>query len=299
MANQRDMDDTYNYMDAFFRLTFGETADISCAMYNGDFSKTLEQAQKDKHDYILDGLHIREGSKVLDIGCGWGPMLNAVRERNGHPIGLTLSTKQAESCTRNGFEVHLKDWREITPETFGGFDAIVSIGSFEHFCSEEEYLAGKQEQVYGNFFKLCHELLPEGGRLYLQTMMWGENAPNHADIKLSAHKGSNGYLLAVLRKFYPGSWPPAGETQIMTCASPFFKAISFNNGREDYIQTGEHWGKIYEFSYPKLVVALKMVPRVLVDRDFRYKLEMIRGGYNTECFRRKVLDHQRIILERI
>jgi len=46
MATQKEIDSTYNYMDEIFRLTFGEMADITGAMYNGDFSKTLEQAQK-------------------------------------------------------------------------------------------------------------------------------------------------------------------------------------------------------------------------------------------------------------
>ncbi|MEZ4661275.1 MAG: class I SAM-dependent methyltransferase [Caldilineaceae bacterium] len=298
MATQREIDDTYNYMDELFRLTFGEMADISCAMYNGDFSKTLEQAQKDKHDYVLDGLNVREGSKVLDIGCGWGPILNAVRERKGHGVGLTLSTKQADACRRNGFEVYLKNWRQICRETFGGFDAIVSIGSFEHFCSEEEYLAGKQDQVYADFFKLCYELLPEGGRLFLQTMMWGANAPDYQDIDLGARKGSNEYILAVLRKFYPNSILPQGVPQIVKCAVPLFKAISFNNGRADYIQTSKHWNRIYQFSWPKFFASLKLLPYLFTDRDYRYKLESFRGGYNTECFRRKVMDHQRIILER-
>jgi len=81
MATQKEINSTYNYMDEIFRLTFGEMADISGAMYNGNFSKTLQQAQKNKHKYIMDGLDITKDSRVLDIGCGWGPILNALKER--------------------------------------------------------------------------------------------------------------------------------------------------------------------------------------------------------------------------
>ena len=51
MATQTEIADTYDYMDEIFRLSLGESADITGAMYNGDFSLTLEQAQKQKHEY--------------------------------------------------------------------------------------------------------------------------------------------------------------------------------------------------------------------------------------------------------
>src|SRR5437764_15375555 len=176
-------------MDEIFRLSFGEHADLTCAMFHGDFSKTLAQAQRDKHEYILEGIGFKPGMCVLDIGSGFGPMLKAVQERSGHGIGLTLSRKQAEWCKRAGLEVYVKDWKEVTVDTFGTFDGIVSVGAFEHFCSVEEYLAGKQDGIYDDFFRLCHELLPQNGRLFLQTMMWGKNAPEYTKISLTAEKG--------------------------------------------------------------------------------------------------------------
>src|SRR5947209_18404545 len=70
-------------MDEVIRVSFGENAEITCALYNGNFSKTLKQAQQDKHDYILDGIAFKPGARLLDIGCGWGPVLKAVKERGG------------------------------------------------------------------------------------------------------------------------------------------------------------------------------------------------------------------------
>jgi hypothetical protein len=83
MATQQEMEATYNYMDEIFRLSLGETGDLTCAMYNGDFSKTLAQAQRDKHAYVLDALNFHTGFRMLEIGCGWGPMLEAAEERRG------------------------------------------------------------------------------------------------------------------------------------------------------------------------------------------------------------------------
>jgi cyclopropane-fatty-acyl-phospholipid synthase len=46
MATQQEMEATYNYMDEIFRLSLGETGDLTCAMYDGDFSKTLAMNQQ-------------------------------------------------------------------------------------------------------------------------------------------------------------------------------------------------------------------------------------------------------------
>src|SRR5947209_20050786 len=119
MANQQEIEETYNFMDEIFRLSFGEHADLTCAMYNGDFSKTLAQAQRDKHDYILNSIRFKARARVLDIGCGFGPILNVVKERGGHGIGLTLSRKQAEACRRSGLEVYVKDWKRSEERRVG------------------------------------------------------------------------------------------------------------------------------------------------------------------------------------
>ncbi len=275
MANQQEIEETYNYMDEVIRASFGENADITCALYNGNFSKTLRQAQQDKHDYILNGIAFKPGARVLDIGCGWGPMLKAVKERGGHAIGLTLSTKQVEACVSDGFEAYLMDWKDMRVDTFGRFDGIVSVGAFEHFCSVEEYLAGQQDQVYDRFFRLCHQLLPEAGKLYLQTT---------------------------------GSWLPFGEEHILRVAEPYFELISDNNGRLDYIETMEQWGRLWNFtlsnftypnfSLPKVLAVAKLVPRFLTDENFRARMELLRKGYDKECFKRELLDHQRMIFQK-
>ena len=81
MADKQDMDFTYTTIDKIFRQSIGEMADFSGARYNGDFSMTLEQAQRAKHQYITEQLNIQKGTKVLDMGCGWGPFLNFMREK--------------------------------------------------------------------------------------------------------------------------------------------------------------------------------------------------------------------------
>ncbi len=140
MAEQKDLDFTYTTIDEIFRLSMGETGDYSGAKYDGDFSMTLEDAQKEKHKFIADSLNIAKGSKVLDMACGWAPFMRYItHERYAESIGLTLSQGQADSCQKNGYEVMVKDCRYVKKEDFGVFDAITCIGGLEHFCSVEEW----------------------------------------------------------------------------------------------------------------------------------------------------------------
>ena len=189
MADKKDLDYTYSTIDKIFRVSIGETADISGAKYDGNFTLTLEEAQKAKHKFIADQLNIENGSKVLDMGCGWGPFLHyAGSERGANVIGLTLSEGQERACKKNGFNVFIKDCRHIEPTDFGMFDALVSVGAFEAFCSVNEFKEGKQEEIYRNFFEMASRLIPKGKRFYLQTMTFGKNMIAHKFIDINTNK---------------------------------------------------------------------------------------------------------------
>src|SRR2546421_10030748 len=127
MADRQDLDFTYSLIDRIFRLSLGEMADFSGAKYDGDFSMTLEQAQRRKHEYVAEQIGIGPGRRVLDLGCGWGPLLNYIRERGGVGVGATLSSAQLAACRRHGLDVHLLDAREVTRARVGAFDAAASL----------------------------------------------------------------------------------------------------------------------------------------------------------------------------
>ena len=81
MAEREDLEFTYSLIDRVFRLSLGELADFSGAKYDGDFSLSLEEAQRRKHEYVAEQIGIGPGRRVLDLGCGWGPLLAFVRSR--------------------------------------------------------------------------------------------------------------------------------------------------------------------------------------------------------------------------
>jgi cyclopropane-fatty-acyl-phospholipid synthase len=299
MATQSQIEETYNYMDEVFRAAYGEHADCTGAMFNGDFSLTLEQAQKAKHEYILTELGVGPGKRVLDIGCGWGPMLNALQKRGAIGTGITLSTKQAEACRKNGLEARILEWRKSEEAKLGEFDAIVSVGSLEAFCSKEEFLEGRQGEVYARFFRFCHERLRPNGRLYVQTMTWGKNAPPVDEISLTADKNSNQYIVALTEKFYPGSWLPSGEGQIIECARRYFRYVASSSGRLDYMETIQRWNARLKLTRSITLAMLRTLRYFALDRNFRFKLMSLLRGCQYECFEREIMNHHRMVFERI
>jgi cyclopropane-fatty-acyl-phospholipid synthase len=97
---KKEMDFTYTNIDKFIRYSLGENAVFSNAMYNGDYSLSLEEAQRRKHAFVAKELGIKKGSKVLDLGCGWGGWLKYLRDVDGaEGIGINLSDGQVKACS--------------------------------------------------------------------------------------------------------------------------------------------------------------------------------------------------------
>jgi cyclopropane-fatty-acyl-phospholipid synthase len=298
MADRADLDFTYSLIDRIFRLSLGEMADFSGAKYDGDFSLSLEAAQRRKHDYVAEQIGIGPGRRVLDLGCGWGPLLNFIRERGGSGVGVTLSAAQAAACRRQDLDVHLQDARQVDRDSFGPFDAVASLGAFEHFCSPEEYRAGRQEGIYRELFEHIASVLSSGDRLYLQTMVFGRNMIDPDAIDIGAPRDSDAWYLALMGRQFPGSWLPFGQEQVIRTAEPRFRLVSSVSGRLDYIETIRQWRKRFATrSVRKSLLKLRLVPRWLTSADFR--LAFTSGvSANSVCFERELLDHHRLVFER-
>ncbi|MGA2469707.1 MAG: class I SAM-dependent methyltransferase [Solirubrobacteraceae bacterium] len=298
MASRADIEFTYTSIDRIFRLSLGELADYSGAKYDGDFSLTLEQAQARKHDYIAEQIGIGPGRRLLDLGCGWGPLLDFARRRGGEGVGVALSSAQVASCRKHGLDVHLRDARTVDRDAFGGFDAVASLGAFEHFCSPDEYRAGRQEEIYRELFANAASVLPHRGRFYLQTMVFGRNMIAPEEIDEHAPRDSDAFILFLLCCEFPGSWLPTGLEQIVRCAEPHFRLVESSSGRLDYIETITQWSKrVGAPSLHKSLLKLRFVPRWLTSAEFRYAFT---SGVSASriSFERELLDHHRIVFEK-
>lgn len=304
MANQREIEALYDWVDYFHTLRLGPYADFSCAYFNGDFGKTLDQAQHNKQAWVLAGIGFQPGQRIIDIGSGWGNMLQAVRRRGGQAVGLTLSGAQTRYSTAQGLTAFLQDWKNADLGALGQFDGAVSIGAFEHFCSVDEYLAGKQEHIYQDFFRFCSDVLPNGGKLYLQTMIWGKAVPDPTNRSLQAPEGSTERIVARLLKFYPGSWLPKSKQQIVETAGAYFNFLHSSNGRLDYIETLNRWEESTKNLFrpsrfgKALVGAARLIPRFIFNADFRVQLESVRRKDQQVCFQREIMSHERMFFQK-
>jgi len=139
----------YNISNDFYRLWLDERMTYSCAYFTSA-DDSLEAAQERKIDYLCRKLRLKEGERLLDIGCGWGGLiLHAACHYGVHALGITLSRPQAELANERiraaGQEarcrVEVRDYRELG-ET-AAFDKLVSVGMFEHvgLASLREYFA--------------------------------------------------------------------------------------------------------------------------------------------------------------
>lgn len=150
----------YDVGNDFYRLVLGPSMTYSCAFFaHGDPS--LEEAQALKHEHVCRKLGLGPGDRLLDVGCGWGSMaIHAAREHGAEVVGITISEEQATLATRRvreaGVEhlvtIRLQDYREVHD---GPFDAISSIGMFEHVGAEQAR----------SYFRGLRSLLRSEGRL--------------------------------------------------------------------------------------------------------------------------------------
>ncbi|BBZ02326.1 cyclopropane-fatty-acyl-phospholipid synthase [Mycolicibacterium chitae] len=126
----------YDVSNRFYELVLGPSMTYTCAAYP-DPDATLEEAQENKYRLVFEKLRLKEGDRLLDVGCGWGGMVRYAARRGVRTIGATLSAEQAawaqHKIAEEGLselaEVRHSDYRDVT-ET--GFDAVSSIGMTEH-----------------------------------------------------------------------------------------------------------------------------------------------------------------------
>ncbi|HEY2428851.1 MAG TPA: cyclopropane-fatty-acyl-phospholipid synthase family protein [Acidimicrobiales bacterium] len=219
----------------FYALWLDPSLTYSCALWTGitgDESDTdvLAAAQQAKLDYHLDRAGVGEGSRVLDVGCGWGSLLAAASARGaGDLTGLTLSRDQldaAQSRRLPGADIRLEHWRDHQPER--PYDAIVSIGAFEHFANRG-LSADERVAVYGEFFARCHGWLPPNAMLSLQTIAYDDEVDDEGPV-----------ASFFVSDVFPSSMLPR-LSDIVRASDPWFSVSSFRNDGDHYTRTLRGW----------------------------------------------------------
>ena len=149
----------YDTGNDLFSLMLDQRMNYSCGYWcNAD---NLDQAQINKLDIVCRKLHLEPGMRVLEIGCGWGGFAKYAAENYGVSVhGITVSKGQMDyaikSCEGLETTFELKDYRELNTN----YDAIVSIGMFEHVGYKN----------YRNYMEVARRCLNDGGLFLLHTI---------------------------------------------------------------------------------------------------------------------------------
>lgn len=129
----------YDLSNAFYQLFLDTDLFYSCADFLNN-TDTLEDAQMNKVNYLLHLIDPQPGEKILEMGCGWGGILNRIYKRTGDKenlLGYTLSIEQKHFIDeRYGLKVELKDFITTDYEPIS-LDKIYSVGAIEHVPKSE------------------------------------------------------------------------------------------------------------------------------------------------------------------
>ena len=237
----------YDVGNEFYRLVLGPSMVYSCAYFEQEpsASYTVDDAQRAKLDLVARKLGLRQGMRVLDVGCGWGSyLIHAAREYGAEGVGITLSQEQADHARRaiaaeglaDRVEIRVQDYRDVDD---GPYDAIASSGMAEHVgLSQLTEYAGH-----------LHALLAPGGRLL-----------NHA---IARRPGPPGDPRGDQTSFIDRYVFPDGElhpmaTMVDVLESAGFEVRDVESLREHYAHTlrawvgnlEEHWDEAIRLSSP-------------------------------------------------
>ena len=216
----------YDTGNDLFSLMLDQRMIYSCGYWKG--ADNLDQAQVNKLDLVCRKLHLKPGMKVLEIGSGWGGFAKYAAENYGVSVhGVTVSKEQKEyaqeSCKGLDTLFELKDYRDL----YGNYDAIASIGMFEHVGYKN----------YRKYMEVARRCLNDDGLFLLHTI--GRNTPSR-----STDPWTNKYI-------FPNGMIPS-PAQISKSAQGLFVIEDWHNFGEDYDPTLMAWNENFQKSYDSL-----------------------------------------------
>jgi len=217
--HERGIAEHYDVSNDFYQLFLDQKYMLySCADYITGH-ETLEEAQTNKARFIMNLVDPQPGEQILELGCGWGGMLQEVFDRTGDREslrGYTISRQQLEFIRRNrGFNVEFKNFitDELPPATF---DKIFSIGVWEHV---------RPDDLRPTLAKLFAALRP-GGKMITHFFCRLERA-----LPVSALVG---------QIFFPGSVPHSFPVQLRAAQEAGFR-VAHQSLHDTYKNTLRHW----------------------------------------------------------
>lgn len=238
----------YDWFEHYLPSTKGESIDYSEGIF--DFKKqppmTLQEATRNKYDYIFNKLELKPGMQLLDAGCGDGVWLDYCRSKGVKAIGLTLSPEQAKAVREKGLDVDVQDYRVENPAFLGKFDRITALGSTEHVCSSMGVFANdaarkRSIQTLSETWGLLKRYLKPDGKIFITTLTFNEPITWSLMDRFQAY---------VLDQHYGGYYPRISDIQNKIAPAAGLAVTDVQDQTASY-----HWSSMVEpkhFGYFKI-----------------------------------------------
>jgi cyclopropane-fatty-acyl-phospholipid synthase len=230
----------YDLSNELFRAFLDESMTYSSALFDGDPAESgddLAVAQRRKIDRLLDIADVHRGTRLLEIGTGWGELAMRAAARGAKVTTLTISTEQAELATEriaaagltDRIRVELRDYRDAR----GKFDAVVSVEMIEAVGANH----------WNEYFTTIDRVLVPGGRLGLQAILQDDRT-----MRLT------GETYTWIRKYiFPGGQIASAEAierSVRRCTSLRI-TDRYNFGRH-YAETLRRWRTRFEANWAEI-----------------------------------------------
>jgi cyclopropane-fatty-acyl-phospholipid synthase len=258
--SQRNVSAHYDLGNSFYAQWLDSSMTYSAGLFDG-LNQTLEAAQRNKLDRVIDLMALTGGERVLEIGCGWGSLAQRVTERFDCDVtALTLSTeqlafaqqRQRERVGRGTCSFQLQDYRDVT----GTFDRIASI----------EMLEAVGEAYWPRFFATLHNHLRPGGIAVLQVITIDE-------ARFANYRRRPDFLQTYI---FPGGMLPTSSIIQREITRAGLQLVSKEFFGSSYACTLEQWYRRFQAAWP-------FINRLGFDDRFKrmweYYLAYCRAGF--------------------
>lgn len=226
----------YDHGNEFYFTFLDEEVGLySQALYTSE-EESLEQAVMNKLDYILDICRLEEGSRVLDVGGGWGAFEKYAGKRGVDSTMLTISREQLRYLERFASEhdmpcelrvrhANIYEYEPV-PEDGGPYDAIILLGVMEHLPD------------YERLFRRFERLLAPNGRVYMD---------------FAANRKKFSVRSFTYRYVFPGNHTPVVLSDLLAASNETaFEPIAIHNDRHSYYLTLTAWARKLEAAREEL-----------------------------------------------
>jgi cyclopropane-fatty-acyl-phospholipid synthase len=226
----------YDLGNAFYKLWLDDTMTYSSAIFDSK-TNSLEAAQRLKYAHVLDAAEVKKGSRVLEIGCGWGGFAEEAAKRGAEVHGITLSNEQLAFANQrlvaakldDKAKMHFEDYRD----TNGTFDAIASI----------EMIEAVGEPHWPIYFKTLFNRLKPGGAAAIQGITISES-------NYDAYRGGVDFIQ---RYVFPGGMLLTKDIIREQTAKAGLLLEKFEYFGLSYAETLRQWRMRFEAAWPKIM----------------------------------------------